>query len=293
MWSTEGHAGNDARALHHAEQGAGLYNMGDHRQSMFLYGDHDAGICAHVHRALYNWTLGYPDQAVMAMKDSLTLAETLQHPPSTVLAQLYAAMVWQLRREPKRVLELTERIVDSSIEHGMSTWKLNGEILRGWALGTLGDSDGLEMMGTRLKARKATANRLRQAYYLALYADLLSRAGQSRTALEVISEAHSMLEEAGEQQWEPLIQSVHGDIRRICGDDDQAKRYYRLGLETARRRGAMSFQLVGTMCLARLLRDQGDLENAREMLAPVYGWFNEGFDTPDLREAKALLNDLT
>ena len=293
MWSSEGHAGNDAKAIHHAEQGAGLYNREHHRQSMFLYGDHDAGVCAHTHRALGNWTLGYPDQAVIAVKDSLTLAETLQHPPSTVDALLYAAIVWQLRREPKRVLEFTERIVESSIEHGMSAWKLNGEILRGWALGALGDSGGLEMMGTCLKARKATANRLRQAYYLTLYADLLGRTGQSSTALEVISEGHSLLKKTGEWRWEPYVNVVHGDLLRLCGNDDQAKRYYRLGLETSRRRGAMSFQLVGTMCLARLLRDQGDLENAREMLAPVYGWFTEGFDTPDLREAKALLDDLT
>jgi predicted ATPase len=223
----------------------------------------------------------------------LTLAEALQHPPSTVDAQLYAAMIYQLRREPKRVLELTERIVESSIEHGMSAWKLNGEILRGWALGALGESDGLEMMGIRLEARKATANRLRQAYYLTLYADLLSRTGQSSTALKVISEAHSMLEETGERRWEPLVHVVHGDVRRICGDDNQAERHYQLGLETARRRGTRSFELMGTVRLARLLREQGSMEDARELLAPVYGWFTEGFDTPDLREAKALLDELS
>ncbi|MDA9982639.1 AAA family ATPase [Gammaproteobacteria bacterium] len=293
MWTTESHVGNDAKALRHAEQGTSLYNMEQHRQSISLYGDHDAGVCGNIHIAFHRWALGYPDQAVIAVRDSLTLAEALQHPPSTVVAQFYAAMIYQLLGEPKRVLEFTERVVESSIEHGMSAWELNGEILRGWALGTQGDSDGLEIMGTRLKVRKATTSRMRQAYYLTLFSDLLGRTGQSSTALEVISEAHSMLDETGERRWEPFVHVVHGDALRIVGDDDQAERHYQLGLEIARRRGARSFQLMGTVRLARLLRDQGNSKDARELLAPVYAQFTKGFDTPDLREAKALLDDLT
>ena len=292
MWSSEGYVGNDAKALHHAEQGINLYNMEHHRQSMSLYGDHDAGICAYTHIALHRWIQGYPDQAVIAVRDSLTLGENLQHPPSTVDAQLYTAIVYQLRREPKRVLELAEQVVENSIEHGLSVWKLNGEIMRGWALGVLGDPNSLEMMSSCLKVRKVTASRIRQAYYLTLYADLLGRAGQSQSALKVISEAHSMLKETGERRWEPFLKIVHGDILRTCGDDDQAKCHYQLGIEAARKRDAMSFRLMASIRLARLLRQQGDQGDAREVLAPVYGWFTEGFDTADLKEARALLDEL-
>ena len=115
MWTTESHVGNDAKALRHAEQGTSLYNMEQHRQSIVLYGDHDAGVCGNIHIAFHRWALGYPDQAVIAVRDSLTLAEALQHPPSTVVAQFYAAMIYQLLGEPKRVLEFTERVVHDQL----------------------------------------------------------------------------------------------------------------------------------------------------------------------------------
>ena len=102
-----------------------------------------------------------------------------------------------------------------------------------------------------------------------------------------------MLKETGERRWEPLVLIVHGDLRHLCGDENQAKRYYQLGLEVARGCGAMSFQLIGAIHLTRLLREQGELGNAAKILAPIYEWFTEGFATPDLRQAKALLGELT
>ncbi len=292
-WTTESYMGNHAKALHHADQGIALYEVERHRHGMAMYGDHDAGVCARAHRGYQCWLLGYPDQAVAAVQASLELAETLGHPSSLAFAQTSAAMVQQLRGDPKAALPHAERLVAYSVENELNVWRMNGEILLGWARGALGEAEGLDMMRAALEARAAVGSKLRQVYYLAAYADLLGRGGRVEAGLAAIEQALALLEQSNERRWAPMVHAVHGDLLRGQGDEDAAEHAFELAIAAARRHEALSFELAAALRLAWLWRDRGRYDPARDLLAPIHARFTEGFETRALREAKALLDELS
>ena len=136
------------------------------------------------------------------------------------------------------------------------------------------------------------ASNLMRPYYLGLLAEALAAAGDKEGARETISNALSMGETSGERWWEAELCRLRGELLRLCREEMDSEVWFQRSLNVSQRQGTKSLELRAAMSLARLWRDQGKVREARELLAPIYGWFTEGFDTRDLKEAKALLGEL-
>lgn len=292
-WTTEGYLGNNSVCLEHVEQGLALYDIERHRKSAYVYGDHDPGVCARMHVAYHKWFVGYPDQAAVAAQSLVKLGEALSHPLSLAQAQFGAAMVYQFRREPAETLRYARDLLTTSSRFGLGVWRSNGEVLLGWANGMTGeDSGGIEMMQRAVEERTKKGTKMRQVYYLAIFAELLGHTGDFEAGLDAAGQALAMLDQSGERRWESMVHRVRGDLLRARGDEHTSEESFKVAIECARRQDAKSLELQAAIGLAGLWREQGKAGEARKLLTPIHGFFQEGLDTADLRDASALLETL-
>jgi class 3 adenylate cyclase/predicted ATPase len=292
-WTTRAAFGEFALAYRHVEAGLGVYDPERHASSAFVYAGHDAGVCAHTAGALLSWLLGHPDRALRLAREGVALAERLDHPLTPAQALCHEAIVHQLRGEPGPVAEDADRLLACCATHDLSIWARNGEILKGWTLLATGETEeGLRQFRSALDARRAARAIPRQGYYLAVLAEALGAAGRPQEGLEAATEALAYCSE--DRRWEALAHRVRGDLLRAGPERDEAaaEAALRRALEAARRQEAKAIELRAATSLARLLADRGEARRARDLLAPVYGWFAEGFETADLKAAKALLGEL-
>ncbi len=292
-WTTEGHVGNHEKTHRHTEEGLALYDFEKHRRSMVMYGDHDAGVCGYVHRNLTSWSLGYFDQAEELASSAVELARKLKHPPSLMMAETHAAMFCQFLGEADRVLEIAERIEQSSATYGLTSWRLNAEILIGWAKALSGEPGGFAQMETAIAAREAAGSRLRQPYFQAIYAQQLASVGRQEEAVPVLESALAILDQTGERRWEPLLQAVKGEVLSVGEDAAAAERQYQLAVAIARKQQALGFELAAACGLARLWSGQQRSEEANNLLSGTFGRFSEGFEKQPLREARVLLESVS
>ncbi|MFG3595376.1 AAA family ATPase [Bradyrhizobium sp. RDI18] len=280
----------------HLEAGLALYRPDAYRAHKFLYGSHDAAVCNRYTEAATLWPLGFPEQALAAAREAVSMARELSHPFSLVLALVFAAMIYQHRREAEPAREQAEAAVAVCAEHGIAPHlEAAGRIFRGWAIAVRGQAvEGIAEIREGLAAVGQTGVRIRRPFYLALLAEASARAGEIEQGLNALAEAAAAVEETGERRWEAEIYRLIGEltVARRGGDGIEAEACFRRALDVARRQSARALELRTTASLARLWRDQGKPRQSHDLLAPVYGWFTEGFDTPDLREAKALLDAL-
>jgi class 3 adenylate cyclase/predicted ATPase len=280
----------------HLEAGLALYRPDAYRAHKFLYGSHDAGVCNRYTAAAALWPLGFPEQALAMAREGVSMARELSHPFSLVLALVFAGMIYQHRRESGSVLEQAEAAIAVCAEHGIAPHlAAAGSILRGWAIAERGQAvEGVAEIRDGLAAVQPTGVRIRRPYYLALLAEALARAGQIEQGLTALADAVAAVEETGERRWEAEIYRLIGELTlaRPGGDGTEAEAYFRRALDVGGRQCAKALELRANTSLARHWRDRGKQQQASDLLAPVYGWFTEGFDTADLREAKALLDAL-
>jgi class 3 adenylate cyclase/predicted ATPase len=280
----------------HLEAGLALYRPDAHRAHKFLYGSHDAGVCNRYTAAAALWPLGFPEQALAMAREAVSMARELSHPFSLVLALVFAAMIYQHRREAEPAMEHAEAAIAVCAEHRIAPHLgAAGSILRGWAIALRGQAvEGIAEIRDGLAAVQPTGVRIRRPYYLALLAEALAWAGEFEQGLTALSEAAAAVEETGERRWEAEIYRLIGELTmaRRAGDRTEAAACFRRAIDVAGRQSAKALELRATTSLAQLWRDQGKQQQAHDLLAPVYGWFTEGFDTLDLKEAKALLNEL-
>jgi class 3 adenylate cyclase/predicted ATPase len=296
LWPTLFYLGELTAARGHLEQGMALYDPQQHRSHAFLYGGHDPGSCCQGYTASTLWALGYPDQALKSSDKGLTLARELAHPASLAGALSSAAMLHQCRRERRAVQETAEALMALTTERGDAERLARGTILRGWALGAQGQGTaGIGQMCQGLAALRATGDELRRPQYMALLAEAYGGIGQSEEGLNVLAEALAAVEKTGGRFYEAELYRLKGELlrRQALPNEDQAETCFRQALDVARRQQAKSLELRAAMSLARLWQRQGQRTAARDLLAPVYGWFTEGFDTADLQEAKALVEALS
>jgi predicted ATPase len=241
------------------------------------------------------WALGYPDQALQASSRALALARELAHPASLAAALSFAAVLHQFRREREAVHELAEALIALATEQGDAERLARGTILRGWALYVQGQgAEGLAQMRQGLAALQATGGAVRRQLFLPLLAEAYAGIGQSAEGLHVLAEALAAVEKTGGRFYEAELYRLKGELlsRRALPDEDHADTCFRRALEVAHHQQAKSLELRAAMSLARLWQQQGKRAEAQALLAPVYGWFTEGFDTADLQDAKALLHAL-
>jgi predicted ATPase/class 3 adenylate cyclase len=281
-------------ALVHLEQGTGLYDPAQHRSQAFQAG-HSAAVACLSHAARSLWPLGYPVRALQKNQAALALAHEVAHPASLAYAHAFAAMLHQLRQEGQAVREQAEAAIAISHAQGLAqTWAC-GMILRGWALADQGQAEqGLADMRQGLDSWRRVAQ-LAQPYWLALLAEAYSNGGQLREGLTALEQALALVEQNEERYYEAELHRLKGELllRQVVPDEEGAETCARQALEVARRQQAKSWELRAAMSLSRLWQHQGQRGRAYKLLAPIYGWFTEGFDTADLQEAKALLEEFS
>jgi predicted ATPase len=240
--------------------------------------------------------LGDPDQALQRGREALALAQELAHSPSLAYALNWAATVHQFRRDALATQEQAEALMALSTEQGFPQWLAGGTILRGWALAERGErEEGMAQMRQGMAAWQATGAEVDRPYFLALLAEEYGKVDQKEEALSVLAEALALVHRSGDRYWEAELHRLKGEMLLIQAipDKAQAETCFQQALAIARRQEAKALELRAAMSLSRLWQQQGRLDEARALLAPLYGWFTEGFDTADLQEAKALLETLS
>jgi predicted ATPase len=278
----------------HLEAGIACYTPDQRRAPVFRMGQ-DPGVACRLYAALTLWALGYPAQALARVHEALALAHALAHPFSLAYAQCLAAYVSQCCRDVSAVHEQAEACVALSTAQGFSYWAAQGTILRGWALALQGQGEaGMMQIRQGIACFRATGAALLVPYFCTLLADVADRLGHPAAGLQALAEAHTLVEQQEARWWEAEIARLRGVVllRQPGTPPAEAEACFQRALDVARRQEAKSLELRAAMSLARLWHHQGKRDEARGLLAPIYGWFTEGFDTADLQEAKALLETL-
>jgi TOMM system kinase/cyclase fusion protein len=286
--------GEFAGARAHLEQGMTLYHPQQHRSHAFLYG-YDSGVHCLSFGAWALWYLGYPDQALQRIHDALTLAQELSHPFSLAFALAFAAWLHQLRREGQAAQERAAATIGLATDQGFPFWESWGTVLQGSVLAEQGQSaEGIAQMRQGIAAWRATGAELQLPYYLALLVEAYGKAGQAEEGLRVLDEALTAVHKTGERQHEAELYRLKGELllKQDVPDEQEVESCLRQAVDVARQQQAKSLELRAAMSLSRLWQYQGKRVKAHDLLAPIYGWFTEGFDTADLQEAKALLDAL-
>ena len=287
--------GELARARAYLEQGIALYDPQRHRSLAFRYSQ-DPGVGLRMFAAHVLWYVGYPDQALERMQEAVALARELSHPFSLAPALDHAAWLHQYRREGRLTQEQAEADMALSTEQGFPFFLANGTILRGWALVEQGRrAEGMTQMHQGMAAMRALGVTLLLPRDHTMLAEAYGESGQAEEGLGLLAEALATTHQQGLHLWEPELYRVTGELllRQRVPDAPEAERCLRQALAIARCQQAKSLELRAAISLSRLWQRQGERAQARQLLAEVYDWFTEGFDTVDLQEGKALLEELS
>jgi predicted ATPase len=293
LGETRFYLGEFVAAQAHFAQGCTLYaSQPRHPRPVWSM---DPGMACLAWAAQTLWVLGYPDQALQHMQKALTLAQELPQPFSHAYALDMAAEFHQLRREGVLTHQYAEALMALSTTHDFAARKAQALYLRGWARAQQGHiAEGIGQLGQGRDAWQATGAAIGQPYQLALLGEAYLMARQVVAGLDAVAEALEIGQRRGECYWEAEIYRLKGELLLMGFADHQidAEACFQQALLVARGQQAKSWELQAAMSLSRLWRQQGKRDEARALLAPIYGWFTEGFDTADLQDAKALLEAL-
>jgi predicted ATPase len=288
--------GDIAQGRAHLDRAVALYNPTVHRPLALRFGQ-DVRVAILSYRAMALWMLGYPKAALADIEQALTDAREIGQATTLMYALAHAAWIYLWRGNYIEVENLTERVIPLAEEKGAMFWKGGGMLSKGCALALTSSSEAmqnkaLETLSAGLATWSSTGATVWVPWYQAHLARAHAELGQFDEAWRVIREAMTAIENSKEKWWEAEVNRIAGKIALMSPgvDASDAEKYFERALTVARQQQAKSWELRASMSLARLWRDQGKVQQARELLAPVYGWFTEGFDTRDLKEAKALLD---
>jgi predicted ATPase len=288
------HLGDPTAARRHLEAGLALYDPERDRAEAARYGFDTCTVC-HAVLGWAFWDQGYPDQALRHVEEAITAARAASHPLSDAFALSFAAMLHQLRGEVALCRERAESALALAIEQVLPYWAAYAIVLSGWALVEEGqEEEGLVRLRAGIDANRATGANVRGPQWLALLAEACLDTGRIEEGLSAVSEALAVTEQTGARYREAELDRLEGELRLAAKQPDKsgAEGSFRKAIAIARAQQAKSFELRAATSLARLLARQGRRAEARDLLAPIYGWFTEGFDTSDLKDAKALLDQL-
>jgi class 3 adenylate cyclase len=292
-WATLIFRGDLAGSSEHVRQGLKLYDRKQHGTHALLYGGHDPAVCGTGQGAMALWMLGYPDQAVESARQGIDLANAVAHLPSIGHSLWFAGTVHMMRRDAPAALDTGQRLVALGREHGLAAYEAVGGIIRGWARAGLGEAEeGVAELRQAINVYRANATVMLGLFITAL-AETELRGGYIDRAGAALNDASAEIERK-EVIWSSDFLRIKGDLVAAQSpvDFSAAEHSYNLARAFARERDAKSLELRAALALARLWCQQGRRDEAHDLLAPLYGWFTEGLDTPDLVEAKTLLDEL-
>jgi class 3 adenylate cyclase/predicted ATPase len=293
-WPTRLNRGMLAEAKKHIDAGLLLYDEERHAHHRYTYTGHDPGACALGTGAFVQWLLGYPSQTKRFELEALALARRLDHPPSMAQTLRHVCDVRAVRGDSVAALGTAAEFLGLSEEHGLPQARANALIFFGWALACTGESEeGLVRLeeGFELLRRSGNLGFLSRA--CCLMSESLLAAKRPAEGLEQMGRALDAAMETGERWFLPRIHRVRAALLLAHGaPDEAAEAALRQSLAAAQELGAKGPELQAAIELAQHWVKHGQQNEARDLLTPIYGWFTEGFDTPDLKKAKALLDEL-
>jgi predicted ATPase len=290
----------------HFEQIAALYNVEQHRLLTFQYAQ-DPGSAGLISGTLVLWLLGYVEQARRWNERALLLAREAAHLYTLAYALVYSSLFHDFCQERASVQQRAEEVIAIATKQGLAGALAGGTIFRGWALATQGQGDaGIAQMRQGVAALRAAGQRFVETYFLTLLAEAYNIVGEPEAGLAVLAEAAALVEQTEERFWEAEIYRLKGELLLMLEGAGRSRSVtegmqgaespegcFLKAIAIARRQEGKSLELRATVSLARLWQQQGKNNQARRMLADIYDWFTEGFDTIDLQQAQALLQELS
>lgn len=287
----------DLRNAHeHQERARVLYNPDRHRTHAITYGM-DPGYALTL-SAWSLWYLGFPDQANMRSREALALAKKISHPFSLACTLSATSVLGQFRHDVRFAEECADAAIKLSLEQGFPFYLAWGTVLQGWVRTEQGNIDeGIAQITQGITTYQTAGAELGCSYFLALLAAAHGRAGQLQAGLDVVADALAMVDRTGEHFYEAELYRLKGTLTLQCPGEarldssvqQEAQACFQKAISVARQQGAKSLELRATVSLAQLWETR-DKEAARQMLADIYSFFTEGFDSVDLLQAKALLD---
>jgi predicted ATPase/class 3 adenylate cyclase len=282
----------------HLEQAIALYDPFKHGLELASASvGADRGVTCLAHLALTLWLLGYPDQALERSRAALALAESLSHPYSIVFARCWGAWLHQYRREAELTWQQTEAALAIAQERGFTLLEPLLTILQGWSLAARRQPEtGLAQIQQGLNDYEATGAAVGQLHLLAMLAEVQGQLGQFEAGLATLAEAIRLVPDKGERFTEAELVRLKGELLRrqaaTSGPTPEAESCFRQALHLAQARQSPALALRAALSLARYYGQTGRQPEARQLLAPIYHSFSQGFETTDLQEAKALLETI-
>ncbi len=263
-----------------------------HQASLPLYAER-AGVVCRSYAGWCQWYLGYPDQALRTVEAGVALARELGHAHSVAHALTTAALVQNCRGEFAAAIEQSDIAINAADEQGLPQWRAKAKMHRGFALASLGEhAEGIENIDSGLAEWHRIGARLLDSQWFGDLAAAHAQAGQFDQSLAALDQAAKTVGDTGEAYYQSEICRLRGEILATTGSVEKGEVWLIKALDLARDQNSKSLELRAAISLAHLWRDQRKRAKAGELLAPVYAWFTEGFDTQDLKEAKALLDEM-
>jgi predicted ATPase len=276
----------------HLEGVLALYDPISHPSLVHQTGGHPQ-VASQMYLGYVLFCLGFPAHALLHSNAGIAEARRLAHLPSLAASLVHGAILLSLVRDNAAVDEWTDELAAVATEQGFAQWGALGTIYRGWVKVKNGDvAEGISLLRSGSRAYHATGAETWMPHFIALLAAGCEIAGQVEEGLTLLDDALQIVERTGERWFAAELYRHKGQLLLRQGLSEAAEELYHKALTIAEEQGAKLWELRATVSLARLRRDQGRPAEAHDLLAPIYAWFTEGFDTPDLTEAKALLDAL-
>jgi class 3 adenylate cyclase/tetratricopeptide (TPR) repeat protein len=286
--------GDLVEGMAHYNQALALYDPAEHRSLATRFGQ-DVRIAILSYRSLALWVLGHPEAALADAENAVKDAREIGQAASLMYALSHVSRTYLLVGDYARARTTLNELSALADENGAAHWRTNEILVRGSLLALNGEStDAIHMLPLGIAAWRSAGATVSVPWYLSHLAGAHADLGKIDDASRCIRDALAMIDETKENLWEAEANRMVGEIalKAPQREETKAQAYFERALEVARAQQAKSWELRAAVSMARLWRDQGKRDEARDLLAPVYGWFTEGFDTLDLKEAKALLDEL-
>ncbi len=293
-WGTAVWLGRYDEALEHVREGLALYDPDRHRDHAMRFGGHDPAVCGKSQGAMALWFSGRPEQAKASADEGILLARRLQHAPSVAHALMFGSLVCLYLRDDAEALHHARELDSIATEQSLSVHLAFAKTIVAELTATSENlSEAVSLITELLRIPAMTGVRILAPLHLMRLGSFQARNGQETRATQNYDEAEAIVSSLGYTMWLPEILRLKGELALVNGAPiEQVVEKFGRAIEIARAQGGHAFELRAATNLARLLMGQGRVSEARDTLGSIYGWFTEGFDTPDLKDAKALLDEL-
>jgi predicted ATPase len=285
--------GKFVEARPYLERTVALYAPGSGNATDLRYSQ-DHAVWALTILGLTWWPLGYPDRAAAATTKALSWAHDIGHAMTTGFALIFGCVLNGFRADPQREGSHSDETVAYCVDHGLKAYIPWTQFYQGLTLVRRAEhQQGLDFMRAGMAGAEEISSKMHRASHLGHLASAHGRVGEPAVGLALLNDAIHIAEETEERVFEAELHRLRGELLVQLGRAPEAENEFHRSIAIAREQQAKMWELRAAVSLARLCRDQGRRAEGRKLLASIYGWFTEGFDAPDLQEAKALLDELT